>query len=164
VTLLPDVTWRVTSVRHACPALNVNDRVPSGEIVSLPRNGILVLECGEGKIELAGGSSLEIRPRGRVLLLDGSVRVDSRGEVTILNRWSERVVVRSGSATVVSDLRALAPSAIDREPEPPKESGDRMRVRVERGQAVLRGAAGEMTLEAGEKARIDGRGRPTSEE
>lgn len=160
VTLVPSASWGVSALRGTAMlkrgeeshVLQQDERVRPGDIVSLLHNSAVTLETDEGRVELSGLAKVEIRGRRQILLMDGSLRAETRVELTIANSWNDKLVVRNGVASLVSDLRAIA--------DPVHVEGDRLRVRVERGQGVMRGARGELLLEAGESGRIDPQGKP----
>jgi len=145
VTLAPGASWRVDG----------RDAVRPGDVVTRQESAPLTLACDEGTVELERSARVEVLGRARLRLFDGTIRVSARGEITVLDSFGGRVVV-TGRAVVESDRRAVGSNAS----EPPTFSGDSLRVRIESGHGVLRGARGELKLEAGEKARIDRDGRP----
>jgi hypothetical protein len=106
-------------------------------------------------VELAGLASVIVRGRAKLVLTEGALRIETTGELTIVNRWNDRLLLRDGAARLSSDLRAIASQGT-----PPRVEGDRLKVTVERGQAVLRGSGGELTLDAGERGRIGDGGKP----
>ncbi len=153
--LRPDDSWRVAEASG--PGLpRVGDRLRPGDTLSLLEGARATIENETGRLELSELASVTVRGRAAVQLMLGSVRVESRADVTVMNRWNDRVVVRGGSATVTSDLKAVGHA------DPPKVYGDRLRVRVERGQATLRGPRGEVLVEAGEESRLDENGKPAN--
>jgi hypothetical protein len=162
--LQPDHTWRVVSVSGKAirvedqAALAPGDVLKPGDEVSV-LDGSAVLESSMGRIELAPLTSVALRSRSRVQVR-GTLRAESRQELTVTNHLGDRAVVRQGAATIASDLRAVSPVRPDVAPEPTKYEGDRLRVQVEQGQAVMRGSRGELLLEAGQESRLDQHGTP----
>jgi len=162
VALRPDPTWRVVSLNGKASrdgvAVGLSDVLRPDETLSMIE-GTAVLESGAGRIELSRLACVTIRSRSRVQLMEGTMRAETTQELTITNRWTDRVIVRAGGATVASDLTNVMGSDAK---EPQKQAGDRLRVHVERGQAVMRGSRGELLLEAGQKSRLDPEGTPAN--
>jgi hypothetical protein len=141
--------------------LTDGERLRSGDIVSPLQDGTVTLLADDGIVVVGPGTKVEVRGARLLLLADGVLRVDARGELVIANVFDDRVIVRTGTAIVRSDSRAHAAIVHGHDNPPVQFTGDRLHVQVTRGTGVLRGSRGEVHLGPGETARINEDGKPT---
>jgi hypothetical protein len=118
------------------------------------------LESVDATLELAAGSTLSIQP-GQLLLERGAMRVEvRRGQVTVVDVSSDRLVLRAG-AFDVSVFTAKGIVSDTSHGEVQTESATRLRAGVGSGSARLEGPNGQVELNAGEHGELDPKGYPT---